>query len=92
MPFVLTEAYQSILESLPQYPQPAYSTADWNGFWVNTADDEIMCPNEDAADFLADFFEDCGMGIMHTYHYDEDDEGLVNEDCRGWWSVHVDGQ
>lgn len=84
------EAYRSILESLPQYPQPSHGSAVWHGFWVNTNGEEIMCPYAEAADTLADFFEDCGVGAMCTHYYDEDErEAVVNEDCYGWWSVYI---
>jgi len=83
-----SETYENILQSLPHDP---YSPCgSWHGFWVN-GNDEIMCPTEEAANLLADFFEDCGVDIMHTHHYTESEE-FVNEDCLGWWSVYVDGQ
>ena len=85
------EAYRSILESLPQCPQPSHDSAYWHGFWVNTNDEEIMCPYAEAADALADLFEDCGVGVMRTHYYNEDKrEAVVNEDCYGWWSVYID--
>ena len=47
-----------------------------------------MCPTEEAANLIADFFEDCDLGIMHTYLYNDEADGLN----RGWWAVYVDGQ
>lgn len=80
------EIYDMILESLPHHPEDKIG-APWHGFWVNGSE-EIMCPTEEAANLIADFFEDCDLGIMHTYLYNDEADGLN----RGWWAVYVDGQ
>lgn len=88
-PDFLPEIYCNILESLPHHPHDKPDD-NWHGFWAN-GDNEIMCPTEEAANLIADFFEDCGFDIMHTHHYTTLEE-LVNEDYLGWWSVYIDGQ
>lgn len=81
------ETYDKILESLPHHPDDKLS-GNWHGFWVSGSD-EIMCPSEEAANVLADFFEDCGFDVMHTFHYDDEERDGLN---LGWWAVYVDGQ
>jgi hypothetical protein len=80
------EIYDKILESLPHHPEDK-TGAPWHGFWVN-GNDEIMCRTKEAANLIADFFEDCGFDIMHTYYYHDEADGLNRE----WWAVYIDGQ
>ncbi len=82
------EMYDDILESLPHHPEDKAPGAEWHGFWVN-GNDEIMCRDQETANVLADFFEDCGVGLMHTFHYDDEESDGLN---LGWWAVYVDGQ
>lgn len=87
-----TEVYDGILVALPRDPDafgpPNTPEESWHGFWVN-GDDEIMCATEESANVLADFFEDCGVGLMHTRYCDDAEYDDKNY---GWWSVYVDGQ
>ena len=82
------EIYQCIIDSLPHHPLTRGAAENWHGFWVN-GDDEIMCQSKEYANAVADFFEDAGVGIMHTYEYTEDGEFF---EYAGWWCVYVDGQ
>ena len=81
------EIYEKILEALPHHPNDK-TGAQWHGYWVDGAE-EIMCSSEYEANVLADFFEDCGLGLMHTFHYDDEERDGIN---LGWWAVYVDGQ
>lgn len=83
----IKEIYSKLIMTLPHEPKDG----DWHGYWYNETDDEIMCPEGEAANVLADFFEDCGIDIMHTHFYNEQ-ENAVNDNCYGFWSVYVDGQ
>lgn len=81
------ETYNKILESLPNHPENRLGN-NWHGFWVNGSE-EIMCPTQEAANLIADFFEDCGFDVMHTHHYED---GETDGSSLGWWAVYVDGQ
>lgn len=82
------EIYDKILESLPHHPEDVKPGALWHGFWVS-GNEEIMCPTQEVANLIADFFEDCGFDIMHTHHYNDAEADGLN---LGWWAVYVDGQ
>lgn len=81
------ETYDEVIKSLPHHPDDKPG-GNWHGFWVSGSD-EIMCPSEEAANVLADFFEDCGFDVMHTFHYDDEERDGLN---LGWWAVYIDGQ
>ena len=75
--------YDAVVSCLPRHPNESR-----HGFWVSGAE-EIMCRTEEQANLLADLFEDAGVDIMHTYHYDDPEQDGLNY---GWWAVYVDGQ
>ena len=75
--------YDQVTSQLPHHPSESR-----HGFWVSGAE-EIMCKNRETAGILADFFEDAGLDIMHTFYYDDPERDGLNY---GWWAVYVDGQ
>ena len=85
-----TGTFDEILKTLPGTPTP-WPNSGWHGFWVNRMEQEIMCPNEESANVLADFLEDCGFDAVNTHFYDDEVEEFTNLDCSGWWSVYLDG-
>lgn len=82
------EIYDKILESLPHHPEDKRPGTNWHGFWVSGSE-EIMCPSQEVANVIADFFEDCGFDVMHTFYYNDEERDGLN---LGWWAVYVDGQ
>ena len=75
--------YDEVISQLPHHPSESR-----HGFWVSGSE-EIMCKDRQTAEIIADFFEDAGLDIMHTFHYDDEERDGLNY---GWWAVYVDGQ
>ena len=75
--------YDLIIGMLPTDP-----TESKYSFWVNEGTGEIMCRTLDEANNLANFFEELGYDIMHTFRYDDEEMDGINY---GWCAVYVDG-
>lgn len=61
-----------------------------HGYWSNG--EEILCKTEEAAEHLADFFEDLGFDYVRIGYYDpeEDERNGEVDACTGYWYVSVD--
>lgn len=75
--------YDLIISMLPIHPEESR-----HRMWVNEGTGEIMCATLDEANTLANFFEELGYDIMHTFCYDDEETDGLNY---GWCAVYVDG-
>ena len=81
------ELYALIIDALPDSPQ---ESDEWNGFWANKEDQEIMCGADEHAFALADFLEDLGYDVVHAHYYSYEESIILDKDVYGWWGVYPD--